>query len=273
MLKERIVTALILIPLVLGALFFAPDWLWKLIIVIAAGIAAWEWAQLAGIKNCRVKTFYTLAVGVGVVAGLEYVQPLVLKFFIVLQLAVVLLAVVAYQVRAGRGGITPLLAGFLGFVFIASFSWAIVWLREANTVGAIWLLFALAAIWLMDTGAYFAGRAFGKHKLANYVSPGKTWEGVAGGVVAVLIGAGLVAYFAGLPTQAPLPIQLAALGLIALLSVFGDLFESLLKRQVGVKDSGTIFPGHGGMLDRIDSLLIAVPLFWVLWLGLDWTLL
>jgi phosphatidate cytidylyltransferase len=128
----------------------------------------------------------------------------------------------------------------------------------------------MALVWIMDTGAYFAGRQWGKRKLAAFVSPGKSWEGVWGGLVLVALFAVVVVVSGGLANLAPdhalsAPAFILLSVVVAFISVGGDLFESLLKRQSGIKDSSRLLPGHGGVLDRVDSLLIALPLFWVGW--------
>jgi phosphatidate cytidylyltransferase len=124
------------------------------------------------------------------------------------------------------------------------------------------MLAAMALVWVADIAAYFAGRAFGRRKLAPAISPGKTWEGVAGAVVGVLAYGGAVFNFSPLAGKLPLSVPLLALLLVTLtaVSVMGDLFESLLKRQAGIKDSSQLLPGHGGVLDRIDALTSALPL-------------
>ncbi len=132
-----------------------------------------------------------------------------------------------------------------------------------RAVSPWYLLILLLLTTSADIGAYFAGRAFGKRKLAPLVSPGKTWEGVMGGVAAVILVAAIASHW--LPGS-PLSFTLICVG-VALISVVGDLSESLFKRQAGLKDSGTLFPGHGGVLDRVDSLTAAAPLYW---LGLHW---
>ena len=154
----------------------------------------------------------------------------------------------------------PLL--LLGFVVLFPFAWAL--FHALVRFGPEVVLWWMALVWLADSGAYFAGRAFGRHKLAARISPGKTWEGVLGGAVAALLGAWLGAYWLA---ERGVPDFLHGLffwlGLIAALSVLGDLFESVLKRWAGVKDSSELIPGHGGVLDRIDSLLFALPWMWV----------
>jgi phosphatidate cytidylyltransferase len=124
------------------------------------------------------------------------------------------------------------------------------------------MLAAMALVWVADVSAYFAGRTFGRHKLAPTISPGKTWEGVAGAVVGVLIYGGIVFTFTPLAGSLPLatPLLVLLLMLLTAVSVMGDLFESLLKRQAGIKDSSNLLPGHGGVLDRIDALTSTLPL-------------
>jgi phosphatidate cytidylyltransferase len=140
---------------------------------------------------------------------------------------------------------------------------ALVQLRQA---GPLTLLAIMSVVWLADIGAYFAGRSFGKHKLAPAISPGKTWEGAIGGAVAVLA-YGLLLSSKLPPTLAGnLPLLLMVLVLLTAISILGDLFESLLKRQAGLKDSSNVLPGHGGVLDRIDSLTSTLPLVALVWL-------
>ena len=131
--------------------------------------------------------------------------------------------------------------------------------------GPLVLLLSMLLVWAIDTGAYFSGRRFGKTKLAVYVSPGKTWEGVFGGAFLTLIVSFIILYLLQPQLNIALTFLALILTLIAVFSVFGDLFESVLKRQVGLKDSGKILPGHGGVLDRIDSLIIAVPMLYLAW--------
>lgn len=140
-------------------------------------------------------------------------------------------------------------------------AWAALVLLHANPdKGNLWLLTALTMVWAADSGAYFAGRAFGKHKLAPRVSPNKTIEGLLGGMVAGIVVACAFGWLAGL-TLAHVPQLMLVSAIAVLASVLGDLFESLLKRHAGAKDSGAVIPGHGGVLDRIDGVLAALPVF------------
>lgn len=264
MLLPRIITGLILVALAIGLLFFASSAVWQIAVLSFVLVAGFEWSQFFGAKSLFHKLGYSLLAGALVFLSLFLsLDPKLLKLLLVLELAIALLAVFAYQKTAGKAEIKPQLAGIYGLVFITAFGWSMILLHEL--INAWLMFFSLSVVWMMDTGAYFAGRKFGKRKLANHVSPGKTWEGVIGGLLLTAIASSVVGYFYLDKLQPDLVVWVLVFSLIAGLSVFGDLFESLLKRQVGIKDSGNIFPGHGGMLDRIDSLLIATPLLWLFW--------
>jgi phosphatidate cytidylyltransferase len=146
---------------------------------------------------------------------------------------------------------------------------ALAWLHSQDPLGPRWALYALALVWAADSGAYFAGSRFGRRKLAPRISPGKSWEGVAGGVAGSMLLGALAFPLLGLGWTS-LPALLLLTVLTAGISVVGDLFESLMKRHSGLKDSGAVLPGHGGLMDRLDSLLAALPVFAVgkAWLGL-----
>ena len=146
---------------------------------------------------------------------------------------------------------------------------ALCWLHGSGPAGPAWSLFALFIVWIADSGAYFVGVRFGKHKLAPRISPGKSWEGFAGGLVATLLLALACAPLLGV-AWTDLSLLLLLTAVTALVSVAGDLFESLLKRHAGAKDSSQLIPGHGGVLDRLDSLFAALPIFVAgkQWLGL-----
>ena len=141
-------------------------------------------------------------------------------------------------------------------------------IHSSRLQGPDWLLFGLMLIWVADIGAYFSGKSFGRRKLAPHISPGKTREGLYGAIAAVAVYSLAGGWYFGFDLETGFLLLLLSL-LLSLISVVGDLFESLMKREFGVKDSGAILPGHGGMLDRIDSLLAAMPLFM---LGRDWLL-
>lgn len=264
MLKQRIVTAMVLLVLALLALFVAPPLVWQAVVVGVAAIAAWEWTQFAKLTPLGQRMGFVLITTLSAGCLLYFNLQTVLLGLALLQLVIVVFAVSRFQTTQGQPLFNQAWLNLLiGLVFIVSFASALVWLRDVQGVGL--LLVSLVMIWLVDTGAYFAGRRFGRHKLAIYVSPGKTWEGVVGGVLLAASVATLIWFVTDIHYQPGLLAFVFGLSLIAGLSVYGDLFESLMKRQVGLKDSGKILPGHGGVLDRIDSLLLALPLFWVFW--------
>jgi phosphatidate cytidylyltransferase len=266
MLRTRILTAIVLLALVAGAAWWSAPALQALFGVLLA-VAVYEWLRLAGHG-----TFAAALVGAACAAGVvaqsfsgQQAAPAMVAAACaaacVLWIGLALLVVRANHTRVVLGRpLSTLLAAFvLGVGWLA--------LTRLLQSGIAWLLSAMAIVWIADIGAYAAGRLFGRHKLAPKVSPGKTWEGVAGGMGCVAVAAGLA--YALWPERAwwtnrllstlSLPIAMLVLWAVVALSIVGDLFESLLKRQAGVKDSGRLLPGHGGVLDRIDACLPALP--------------
>lgn len=265
MLKARVLTALCLLAAFLSALFFLPPLGWLALAVLVAGLAAWEWGGLMGWSSALRSTYPVavglLVAGIGVLAGLDLApvarHPLLGIIYLAGGLFWVLLAPLWLSRKWRVQGLPAALA--TGVIVLVPASLA---LAHARQVSPAFLLACMAAVWLADIGAYFVGRAFGRHKLAPAISPGKSWEGAAGGAVVVMIyGLGVMAVQGALPSGAGALLAIG-LGLLAYtaISVEGDLFESLLKRQAGLKDSGHILPGHGGVLDRIDSLTSTLPL-------------
>lgn len=258
MLKARVITALVIAPIVLALIFFAPAWLFACAMLLMALLGAWEWSALAGwaSRGARMWLVVLFAVLVGLGFTLQrYLpqQPWLMVYCLVALAWWMLSLVWIASWRANFPVPVKLLCGVL--TLLPSLA-AVVAIRD----GSPWyLLIQLLITSGADIGAYFAGRAFGKHKLAPLVSPGKTWEGVVGGVVLVVAVALIADHW--LPVAA-LPFVLLSI-CVGLLSVVGDLSESLFKRQAGLKDSGSLFPGHGGVLDRVDSLTAAAPLFWL----------
>ena len=269
MLSTRIVTALIVIPLVLAALFLLPPVGWAMAALAAIAAAAFEWAQLAGWKRNGQALFSACVALVGIAALLVPVARFSADGWPPVTLAVLCGPAVAFWLLVApgwlRSNFRPASAAAMaitGTVVLIG-AWAAV--VELQARGPWVVLAAMAIVWIADTAAYFAGRAFGRHKLAPSISPGKTWEGVYGALAAVAVYALLLtplaqrAGYTSTMTPAATAIGIALALLLVLLSIEGDLLESLLKRHAGVKDSGTILPGHGGVLDRIDALLSAMP--------------
>ena len=263
MLLKRVVTALLLLPPVLGTLWFAPTLVVGIVFGAAVLIAAHEWGALAGVRRGTGATAAYVAVTAALVALVVWQRGGVLPWALMAATIGWWLLVFAWIVRfpAGFDDTHPprwLKAG-AGLLVVPATIGAVVVLH-ASPDGALRLLFAFVLVWAADIGAYFTGQAFGRHKLAPQVSPGKTWEGLFGGLAWSLavawVGGTWLFELQGAAAWLPFLLLSAA---VVLLSIVGDLGESLLKRQAGVKDSGTLLPGHGGMLDRIDSLLAALP--------------
>lgn len=262
MLKQRLLTVAVILPLFLALLFLAPTAVWGAALVIAITAAAVEWARLAGWPaGGRAAFAGGIAVSCAVLLLLSLLMPQVLfdrhLLFPICLLATlfwVLLAPAALHFRWQlRHPLTGSVAGWL--VLVPSWLAAMVLQREP-----VLLLLLLGGVWIADTAAYFAGRRFGIHKLAPRVSPGKTVEGLIGAYVAVLVYVVIVLRL--FRPEAEFTTYLALLvfaSILTALSVEGDLFESWFKRQAGAKDSGDLLPGHGGILDRIDSVTATMP--------------
>jgi len=272
-LKLRVYTAVALVLPFLGILFFG-SWLYFAVMAgLVVSLAAWEWAGLAGVKQVLARLFYTLVIALsGILMGwflyLASNHQYLLSLFTSAAIwwAVALLWVQGYPSSAVIWGSVPvrLLMGW--FVLVPAWL-ALLYLRAEPSGG--WLvLMVVATVAAADIGAYFTGKAFGRTKLAKSVSPGKTWEGVVGGLFFALV-LGAIANV--------LIIQGSWIGLIAIIvptafvSVLGDLLESMVKRHQGVKDSGTLLPGHGGFMDRIDGLVAAAPIFALAVLATQWS--
>lgn len=256
MLKQRVITALVIAPIALALVFLAPDWLFALAMLGMALVGAWEWSALAGKPAVPARLSLVTVFALCALAGwyVERSQPQALLIYCLLALA--WWAFSLAWIAAWRGEFSYPVKILCGLLTLLPSLAAVVAVRA---VSHWYLLILLLLTTSADIGAYFAGRAFGRRKLAPMVSPGKTWEGVVGGVAGVIVVAAVASHWLPVP---PWFFILICVG-VALLSVVGDLSESLFKRQVGLKDSGGFFPGHGGVLDRVDSLTAAAPLYWL----------
>lgn len=265
MLRQRVVTAVILMAGLLAALVWLPPVGFDLLLLLVVLAGAWEWTTLAGatVAPLRIgfQSLLLLSCGLLLLQGGDWLQWMIL-------LAAVLWWPCAFycivrqprQVWLLRQPAALLAAGW--FVLVPSWL-AVYWLQRLPGERLFHVLWFIALVAAADTGAYFAGKTFGRHKLAPLVSPNKTWEGLAGGMVAtaiVALAGARLGPSAVLHDVNALVVVLAAL-LLAAYSVVGDLFESLLKRTQNLKDSGTLLPGHGGVMDRLDSITAALPLF------------
>jgi phosphatidate cytidylyltransferase len=265
MLKSRVVTAVILLALLLAALFALPPSIWAILIVVMVMQGTVEWSRLSGLSGRRANAYWglTLLLMLGLLwvdTGATEAQRLYLHLAVYAASALLWLIVVPAWLMAGWKVNRPLLMALAGWAVLIPTGLAMLDLREADPSPWI-LLFVMGLVWVADIAAYFTGRRFGKNKLAPSISPGKTWEGVAGALLGVSVYVVLVwgfsPYFAH---REVMPILLLAAWWWTGLAVIGDLFESAVKRQAGVKDSGALLPGHGGLLDRIDALTSTLPL-------------
>lgn len=269
MLKLRILTAVLLLPPLLAALFYLPSpWIAALLgLFVVAG--AWEWGGLMGLRT-PVRLAYgaaLLALGfVLLIAGRDVA-------LIVFAIGTAAWVVALFELARGKSVHEGWLArqagrGVTGFLVLIPAWVAIYTLHAADPRRPAILLFVFVVVWVADSMAYFAGHLFGRTKLAPTISPGKTVEGVIGGVISVALVAGFSGTLIWQYRDATLLSWIALAVVTALVSVLGDLLESKLKRIAGVKDSGRLLPGHGGALDRIDALTAALPVFalgWLLW--------
>ena len=259
MLKTRIITALILLLLFLLALFLLPPLGWAVLVIgmVLQGVA--EWANLAKLSTTWSKIYWalTLLLMLGMLL-LEYLAQPVWWHLIIYGLSALLwLVVVPLWLVAGMQIRQPLLMAIIGWLVLLPLGLAMMDLRAQNPY---LLLGVMGLVWMADIAAYFTGRKFGKRRLAPTISPGKTWEGVMGALLGVSVYILVIASVTGLFPLHKTPSLLLVAWLGVGLAVLGDLFESAIKRQAGVKDSGALLPGHGGLLDRIDALTATLPL-------------
>jgi phosphatidate cytidylyltransferase len=252
-LRQRVLTAIVLVAVFLGVMLGLPPiaTIWLVTVLILIG--AWEWAAFTSRGSPAARATFTLVVAAILVACLYFYSPrfvhgvmtVAIAWWIAAFLWISLAPARVHPVTACIAGLMALVPCWLALVFVT-----------LETGSTRWVLFTLALVWAADTGAFFAGRWLGRVPLAPRVSPKKTWEGVFGGIATSALVACAAAYFLFRVEVWPFVITCVA---VAAVSVVGDLTESMLKRAVGLKDSGSVFPGHGGMLDRIDSVTAAAP--------------
>ncbi|QEW07707.1 phosphatidate cytidylyltransferase [Nitrincola iocasae] len=259
MLKQRVITAVVLSVLILSAVIWAPVWLFSLLVALATLYGVWEWSNFCRF-DVRDRALY-VAVGAVLILLLEWFATSVLVAQVMLVAGAFWLLALTMVLRYPEGvrwkASTPKL--FIGLLVLIP-AWLALSEIKALEQGEWLILLLLLLVWGADTGAYFSGKALGKHKLMPKVSPGKTLEGLLGGLLTCVMIALLYAFFRELSLMATVFLVLLAV-ITAMASVLGDLFESMFKRERGIKDSGTLLPGHGGVLDRIDSLTAAAPVF------------
>lgn len=272
MLKQRVITGSILAIAIISSLFLLPSLWFTGLFGVSLLLAAWEWAGLCGYRKKEQRFIYVLVVlSIGIVLLLLTLQnPVTAKYVLIVASAWWIMALIALL---GGKSDTPLFAFPMvkllsGILLIVAILLSVYYLHKFDSNSPAALLFLFILVWLADIGAYMAGKLWGKTKLAPSVSPAKTIEGLFGGIVAASLFSLLTGYFyAHLPLRALLMLLLIAV-VVTLLSVLGDLVESKYKRIAGVKDSGHILPGHGGILDRIDGFAAAAPVFTLCWFSI-----
>ena len=255
MLKERVFTALVLVAVVLGVMLGLPPIATVCLLTVLVLVGAWEWAGFAGFASPVSRAMFTIVVALALVACL-YLNTASPGFvWITLTIAMLWWFAAFLWICLAPARVTKVTAALAGLLSLVPCWLALVYVTFA-TQSTHWVLFTLALVWAADTGAFFAGRWLGRVPLAPRVSPKKTWEGALGGVFASAIVAWAAATWWLSVDVWPFVFTCIA---VAALSIVGDLTESMLKRSSGLKDSGSLFPGHGGMLDRIDSVTAAAP--------------
>lgn len=258
MLLSRVLTALVLVPLLLAAIWWLPLPYLYLVLCAAGSIAAWEWAGLIGMAQPGQRIIYVTGMALALAAAWWLRAHWALFAALAALWWLYALSLVARFPQARLPSRAPLM--LIGALMLVPTLLSLSTLRDMEQ-GALRLIYLFFVIFAADTGAYFAGRRFGRRKLAPAVSPGKTVEGLIGGLATVLLWCALAGpRVFGLETASEWLLLAGLSLLVALASVLGDLTESLFKRAAGVKDSGHILPGHGGMLDRVDSLLAGAPI-------------
>ena len=271
MLYKRILTAIPLAAFVFWIIFFQPSSVFAYFVLFIVLISAYEWAKLSGVRNVALRCGFAV-----VVTAVTWLIPQFAADYILwpIYVAVMWWFSITYYLKLAK----PALANsdlkpdklFIAFIVLPAAALA---MQQTHSLqigidgtGPEWLFYALSLVWIADIGAYFSGKKFGKNKLAPNISPGKTKEGLFGAVVATSLYTLLASYYFEMGTEHAAILVLLSI-IITFVSVTGDLYISFLKREVGLKDSGNILPGHGGMLDRIDSVLAAMPVFL---LGFNW---
>ncbi|WP_372883127.1 phosphatidate cytidylyltransferase [Psychromonas sp.] len=282
--KQRIITALILAPLAIGAIFFLPLQFFMLFSAVIFLLSSKEWGGFVS-KAPSSLTLYLFGLVLGSTLLLIPIEHIWVNgkinayiiyglFAAAIWWCLSFVMVITYPKSAGLWQKSKVIKSFFGLLTLVPLFWAMVVLRSVNIYhefyfGGALLMYVFVLVWAADIGAYFCGKKFGKRKLAPNVSPGKTVEGFLGGLFSAMIVALSVGIFFTIAEDKMLPYLIASL-ITIIVSALGDLSESIFKREAGLKDSSHLLPGHGGILDRIDSLTAAVPvfaLFYLLWLS------
>lgn len=274
MLAKRVATAVVLLALLIGAMALGQT-AFSIAAAVLVAVGMFEWLRLAGHANVVAALLALAGTAALWLIDRTGLTPQVRAVFAAVALSTwCAVFVLLYAVERGATARVGRPAGTLLCLILMGAAWFA--LMDLSRAGWLVLISALAIVWIADIAAYFAGRAFGKRKLAPHISPGKTWAGVIGAVLAVVLVAEFLAYaWPQTPLFTTTLVQRVSIAtgvllvcLLVAMSIVGDLFESLIKRQAGAKDSGTLLPGHGGVLDRIDALLPVLPALQLIRYGL-----
>lgn len=255
MFKQRLLTALVMVPLVLLAIYYGNNWLLGAIILLFLILSGWEWLQLIPITKL-INQFIFIVVLITAVWLSNYWLDYWLIVGLVLWL-LIFIAVITYPASQKIWG-SPIVVGTTCLILLPLFVSTLVAIYQ-YLPGKDLIVYLFCLVWAADIGAYIAGKGFGQHKLIPRVSPGKTIEGALGGFILSMIVASMGYYYF---SPSNLGVWFLVAALTTLISMLGDLFISMLKRRRNLKDTGQIFPGHGGVLDRLDSMIAALPLFY-----------
>jgi phosphatidate cytidylyltransferase len=256
MLKQRIITALLLgLPVIAMLLLLPREWTVLLFAVVVL-LAGWEWSALLRLHSMAARIAYLLLLAAGMALSWYYLRANAALYGL-LQVSLAWWLLVLLWILWRPLAMSPLLTAIAGLLVLTPAWLSLTLMQLQLAAGPQWVLFLILMVVSADIGGFLFGRSFGRRKLAPRVSPGKTWEGVAGGVLLSMLVAASGAYWFAMP----LPAFMVLCLLTVVMSVVGDLTESLFKRHAGLKDSGSLLPGHGGVLDRIDSITAAAPVF------------
>jgi len=266
MLYQRILTAIPLAAFVFWIIFYQPTTVFFAFVLFIVLIAGYEWSKLSGVQNMAARFVYAATITLLIWAVQRYLSDFATWF--VYAAGFWWLLTTGYLMKATpKPASDDLKAGRLlvAFVVLPAAAFA---MQQVHAMyqGAEWLFYALSLVWVADIGAYFSGKKFGKNKLAPNISPGKTKEGLLGAVITTSLYTIAASFYFALDVETAALLVLMSI-VLTFISVTGDLYFSFLKREAGLKDSGKILPGHGGILDRVDSLLAALPVFL---LGYNW---
>lgn len=262
-LKKRLITAFILAPIILAITYWAPSSIFAILLLVFVALSAYEWARLSGVHSKYAIAAYILLLSLlflGLYRFFSFAELKWLFYCSALWWLYIYFKLKKYKATEHKALSYSKLVE--GLVTITPAVLAMFYLHQQ--FGALMVFYLFAVVWGADVGAYFSGKRFGQHKLAPKLSPGKTIEGVAGGLLLIVV-LSLVVAICRYDDPASILIFILISAFVACVSIIGDLYESLLKREAGVKDSSRLLPGHGGVLDRIDSILAAAPLFILLY--------